>query len=161
MVGFVLHAGRRTTVVLPFGVEPRHLDLDTLWPSTCSNPLGELCHLRLDGLLDDYIDKFYQRLTCCYEFSEPQQIVIFTGSLDETLKTDVELDAPKTLEDVAALAHAYIQHSTVVIVPPAPSSHRSSGCSVGCSAVTLRPHLRRPNARHSTRHPGSTCPNPS
>jgi hypothetical protein len=40
-------------------------------PPTHSNPLGELCHLRLNGSLDDYIDKFYQRLTRCDEQSEP------------------------------------------------------------------------------------------
>jgi hypothetical protein len=79
-----------------------------LWMPTCSNPLGELCHRRLDGSLNDYISKFYQRLTHCDKFSESQQITIFTAGLGEPLKTDVEFDAPKTLEDVVALAHAYI-----------------------------------------------------
>jgi hypothetical protein len=41
-------------------------------PPTRSNPLGELCHLRLDGSLDGYIDKFYQRLTCCDELFKLQ-----------------------------------------------------------------------------------------
>jgi hypothetical protein len=48
---------------------------------TCSNPLGELYHLHLDGSIDDYTDKFYQRLTHCDELSEPQQIAIFTVGL--------------------------------------------------------------------------------
>jgi hypothetical protein len=68
-------------------------------PPTHSNPLGELCHLRLDGSLDDYIDKFYQRFTRCDELSEPQQIAIFTAGLVERMNTNVELDAPTTLED--------------------------------------------------------------
>jgi hypothetical protein len=110
-------------------------------PPTRSSPLGELCHLRLDGSLNDDIDKFYQRLTRCDELSEPQQIAIFTAGLGEPLKTDVELDAPKTMEDATALAHAYIplwrschQHHHPTAPPGAPS-------------CPLWPHLRRPNAR--------------
>jgi hypothetical protein len=45
------------------------------------------------------------------------------------LKTDIELDAPKTLEDVAALAQAYVRHDTVAIVLPAPPSHGSGHAS--------------------------------
>jgi hypothetical protein len=37
---------------------------------TRSNPLGELYHLHLDGSLDDYTDKFYQRLTRCNKLSK-------------------------------------------------------------------------------------------
>jgi hypothetical protein len=135
MVGFILHAGHRTTVVLPSGAEPWHPNLDTL-----CNPLGELCHLRLDGSLNDYIDKFYQCLTRCDELSEPQQITIFTAGLGEPLTTDVELDAPKTLQDAAALARAYIRRNTVAI---APSSHRSSGRSAVTPAVTPPPPQRQ------------------
>jgi hypothetical protein len=64
-----------------------------------SNPLGEMCHLRLDGSLINYIDKFYQRHTHCDELSEPQQVAIFIA---------IEPDAPAMMEDMAALAHAYI-----------------------------------------------------
>jgi hypothetical protein len=81
MVGFVLHVGHRTTMLLLPGMEPGHPDVDTLYeahqhplraPPTHNNQLGELCHLHLDGSLDDYIDKFYQRLTRCDELSKPQ-----------------------------------------------------------------------------------------
>jgi hypothetical protein len=101
-----------------------------------SNPLGELCHLRLDGSLDDYIDKFYQRFTRCDELSEPQQIAIFTAGLVERLKTDVELDAPNHPRGHAALARTYIRRSTVVITSPAPSSHHSSSRPTATTVVT-------------------------
>jgi hypothetical protein len=67
-----------------------------------------LCHLHLDDSLDDYIDKFFLQLNRCDELYKPQQIMIFTAGLGEPLKTDVELDAPKTLDDAAALARGYI-----------------------------------------------------
>jgi hypothetical protein len=108
-------------------------------PPTRSNSLGELCHLRLDESLDDYINKFYQRLTRCNELSEPQHIAIFTTGLGEPLKTNIKLHAPKTLEDVAALACAYIRRSTVAIAPPATLSHRFSGRSTVTTAVTPQP----------------------
>jgi hypothetical protein len=104
-----------------------------------SNPLGELCHLRLDGSLDDYIDKFYQWLTRYDKFSEPQQIKIFTAGLHEPLKTDVELDAPKTLEDATALVRFYIWCSTVAIMPATLLSHRSFGSSAVAPVATPPP----------------------
>jgi hypothetical protein len=67
-----------------------------------------LCHLHLDDSLDDYIDKFFLQLNRCDELYKPHQIMIFTAGLGEPLKTDVELDAPKTLDDAAALARGYI-----------------------------------------------------
>jgi hypothetical protein len=50
----------------------------------------------------------YQWLTHYDELSEPQQIMIFITSLGEPLKTNVVLDAPRTLEDAIELARAYI-----------------------------------------------------
>jgi hypothetical protein len=76
---FILHGGSRSAVVLQNGAKPGYSILATLHgacqapgkPLTCSNPLGELCQLRLDDPLDDYIDKFYQRLTRCDILSKP------------------------------------------------------------------------------------------
>jgi hypothetical protein len=104
-----------------------------------SNPLEELCHLRLDSSLDDYIDNFYQCLTRYDEIFEPQQIMIFTTVLAEPLKTDIELNAPSMLEDAAALARTYIWHNTVGIALPTPSSHYSSECSAVAHAATPSP----------------------
>jgi hypothetical protein len=104
-----------------------------------SNPLEELCHLRLDSSLDDYIDNFYQCLTRYDEIFEPQQIMIFTTGLAEPLKTDIELNAPSMLEDAAALARTYIWHNTVGIALPTPSSHYSSECSAVAHAATPSP----------------------
>jgi hypothetical protein len=146
MAGFVLHAGRRPTMVLPPGAEPGHPNVDTFYGAhqhlirtpDVQQPPGELCHL-LDSSLNDYINKFYQRRTRCDELSEPQQIAIFSAGLSEPLKTDVELDAPATLEDVASHARAYIRRSTVAVMPTGPSSHRSSARSVATTAVTSPP----------------------
>jgi hypothetical protein len=58
----------------------------------------------------------------------------------QPLKTNIELGAPKTLEEVVALSRAYIRRSTVALAPPAPSSQpvlrtHYSGPSSHASAV--------------------------
>jgi hypothetical protein len=76
-------------------------------PPTRSNPLGELCHLRCTGSVDDYQAQFLTLLARCGGVTEPQQIVIFTAGLWDPLRTDVELQKPLTLEEAVALARAY------------------------------------------------------
>jgi hypothetical protein len=61
------------------------------------------------------------------------------------LKTDVELDAPKTLKEAATLARAYIRRSTMALAPPAPPSHRSSGRAIVAPTATP-PLSQRPAA---------------
>jgi hypothetical protein len=76
-------------------------------PPTRSNPLGELCHLRCIGSVDDYQTEFLTLLARCGSVTEPQQIAIFTAGLGDPLRIDVELQKPLTLEEAAALTRAY------------------------------------------------------
>jgi hypothetical protein len=76
-------------------------------PPTRSNPLGELCHLRYTGSVDDYQAEFLTLLARCGGVSEPQQIAIFTAGLGDPLCIGVELQKPLTLEETVALARAY------------------------------------------------------
>ena len=43
----------------------------------------------------------------CEDVSEKQQIDLFTAGLLQPRSTDVEMDAPTTLEDAMALARSY------------------------------------------------------
>jgi hypothetical protein len=56
--------------------------------------------------------------------------------------TNVELEAPKMLEEVATLARAYIPHNIVVTVPLASSFH----CSYG--RATVAPSTMPPPPQH-------------
>ena len=74
----------------------------------------------------DYQDAFLMHLTRCNSLTEPDQITIFTAGLGEPLKTDVELQAPSTLEDAMGLARTYKRRSTMATPPPASAAPRSS-----------------------------------
>jgi hypothetical protein len=76
-------------------------------PPSRSNPLGELCHLRLQGSVTDYMEAFLAHLSHCATLSEPHQVAIFTAGLSEPLQTDIELQQANTLEDAMRLTHAY------------------------------------------------------
>jgi hypothetical protein len=102
-------------------------------PPTCSNPLGELCHLRCTGSINDYQAEFLTLLAYYGGVSEPQQIAIFTAGLEDPLRIDVELQKPLTLEEVAALARAYERRLTCDTggrtVPPGGRTSMSSPAS--------------------------------
>jgi hypothetical protein len=95
-------------------------------PPTRSNPLGELCHLCLQGSVADYTEAFLAYLSRCDTLTEHHEIAIFTAGLGEPLKTDVELQQPDTLEDAVGLARAYERRATVAGSYNALSTPRSS-----------------------------------
>jgi hypothetical protein len=102
-------------------------------PPTRSNPLGELCHLRCTGSVNDYQAEFLTLLARCGGVLEPQQIAIFTAGLGDPLRIDVELQKPLTLEEVAALARSYERRLTCDTggraVPPGGRTSMSSPAS--------------------------------
>jgi hypothetical protein len=71
-------------------------------PPTRSNPLGELCHLRCTGSVDDYQSEFLNLLARCGGVTEPQQIAIFTAGLGDPLHINVELQKPLMNNDSRA-----------------------------------------------------------
>jgi hypothetical protein len=97
-----------------------------LWTPSRSNPLGELCHLRRQRSVADYMEAFLTHLSRCDTITEPHQAAIFTAGLGEPLQTDVELQRPDTLEDTMGLARAYERRSAAAVPPSTPSALRSS-----------------------------------
>jgi hypothetical protein len=95
-------------------------------PPTRSNPLGELCHLRLQGSVVDDTEAFLTHLSRCNTLTEQHRIAIFNIGLGEPLKTDVELQQPNTLEDIVGLARAYERRATVAGSYNMSSTPRSS-----------------------------------
>jgi hypothetical protein len=98
-----------------------------------SNLLGELCHLRCTGSVDDYQAEFLTLLARCGGVTEPQQIAIFTAGLGDPLRIDVELQKSLTLEEAAALARAYERRllcdTSGRAVPPGSRTSMSSPAS--------------------------------
>jgi hypothetical protein len=60
-------------------------------PPTWRNPLGEFASLRKTGTVDDYTEPFLAHVARAGPLDEQQQVNIYTASLLELLKTDVEL----------------------------------------------------------------------
>jgi hypothetical protein len=76
------------------------------------NALGELIQLQRETTVADYQSKFLALVMRCTDLVQKHQIDIFTNGLCNLLKTDVELEAPATLEDALALARTYEQRYT-------------------------------------------------
>jgi hypothetical protein len=120
-----------------------------------SNALGELIQLQRETTVADYQSKFVAHVTCCTGLSEKHQIDIFTNGLRSPLKTNVELEAPTTLEDAMALACTY-EHCLNMGNDMAPRPpQRSSGWSgatakplalpaLATAATPATPRLKRP-----------------
>jgi hypothetical protein len=77
--------------------------------------------------------------------------MIFTADLEESLKTNVELQMPSTLEDVMALACAYEHRSIVPAPPPATTTLRSSNSLSGSSITPPPRHVVSTTPRVSQR----------
>jgi hypothetical protein len=75
----------------------------------CNNTLGELIQLQRETTVADYQSKFLALVTRCAGLIEKHQIDIFTNGLCNPLKTNIELEAPVTLEDTMALVRTYNQ----------------------------------------------------
>lgn len=76
-------------------------------PPLRSNPLGELTALRKHGSVREFSDQFLALLCRTDPLTEQQQIQLFTAGLGQPLQTDVELQAPQSLESAMSLACAY------------------------------------------------------
>jgi hypothetical protein len=68
-------------------------------PPIRSNALGKLTQFRRETIVMDYQTRFLALINCYKRLSKPHQINIFTASLRDPLKTNVELEQPMTLED--------------------------------------------------------------
>jgi hypothetical protein len=123
-------------------------------PPLRGNALGELIQLQRETTVADYQSKFLALVTRCTDLVEKHQIDIFTNGLHNPLKTDVELEAPTTLEDAMALARTYEQRLNMVNDPtphPQPCAHSRSGTTAKPLALpapttaspTLSPCLKR------------------
>ncbi|XP_022680959.1 uncharacterized protein LOC111256735 [Setaria italica] len=118
----ILLGGHHQPMVLPPGEESRRPYLahfcrrrqQAVWAPACSNPLGELTHLRRTGSIDNYQEQFLKLLARCEGVTKQQQIDIFTANLLQPMSIDVEMHKPETLEDAMALARAYERRTQVV-----------------------------------------------
>lgn len=87
------------------------------------NSLGELIALRKQGTVREFSDQFLALLCRTDPLTERQQVQLFTAGLGQPLQTDVELQAPQSLESAMSLARAY-ERRTQLTVPAAPPPAR-------------------------------------
>jgi hypothetical protein len=92
----------------------------------CNNTLGELIQLQRETIVAGYQSKFLALVTRCAGLIEKHQIDIFTNGLCNPLKTNIELEAPVTLEDTMALARTYDQCLQMGTEQPSRVNHHSS-----------------------------------
>jgi hypothetical protein len=129
-----------------------------LQPPITQQPLGELCHLRLQGSAADYMQAFLAHLSRCDTLSEPHQVTIFTAGLGNLLQTDVKLQQPDTLEDAMRLVRTY-ERCTSVAAPPITAMMPRSAIWTSNSTMTPTPHTATtatPGAPIKSRTPAGT-----
>jgi hypothetical protein len=80
-------------------------------PPFRSNPLGELARLPFHTTVDDYQERFWDLLAQTTPLSQEQQVQLFTAELPDRIKIDVELMAPRDLNQALSLARAYERRS--------------------------------------------------
>jgi hypothetical protein len=76
-------------------------------PTVRSNPLGELRLLRQTGTVADYQSQFLALLSRADPIIDRQEQQMFTCSLSDDIRVDVELQGPRDLEHACNLAWAY------------------------------------------------------
>jgi hypothetical protein len=80
-------------------------------PPLTDSPIGELALLRRQGTVDEF-SKWFIALSCRDTMlTEPQQVQLFITGLGDPLRTDIVLQQPATLDDVAIFARAYEQRN--------------------------------------------------
>jgi hypothetical protein len=113
--------------------EPRHANVGRIRQARA--PALRSTYLQQCAWGVDYQSKFLALVTRCTDLVKKHQIDIFTNGLHNPLKTDVELEAPTTLEDAMALARTYEQRLNMG-KEPAP---RPQQCSFGRTGTAAKP----------------------
>jgi hypothetical protein len=83
-------------------------------PPLTDSPIGDLAHLRCDGVVDDYCSKF-MGLSCREPtLSKSFQVQLFIAGLSAALHADVELLQPATLDEAVKFTRAYEQRNNAM-----------------------------------------------
>jgi hypothetical protein len=110
-------------------------------PPLRTNSLAELKDLRHTGSVEEYQWQFSVLLCHCDNLSPSQQVNMFTVGLGESLRTDVELQTPTTLQYAMSLARAYERRTAlptdVALSKPSRSNPHSSATTT--TVVTTIP----------------------
>ena len=121
---------------------------------TRRNPLGELASLQKTSTVDDYTERFLAHVARHGTLDEQQQVNIYTVSLLEPLKTDVELQKPQDMEMAMSLAQAYERRAAVV------ADSNKSTSMIRPTARTLPPKVPNYNSHNTgtTSYISTSCP---
>jgi hypothetical protein len=115
-------------------------------PPLRSNGMADLKDLRRIGTVEDYQRQFLSILCRCEDMTRLQQAQMFTADLGESLRTDVELLTPTTLQRAMYLARAYECRMDLSSTPsrtPFATSKPTASAAKPSSSATSRPSLCR------------------
>jgi hypothetical protein len=80
--------------------------------------LGEQARLPFRTTVDDYQERFWDLLAQTAPLSQEQQVQSFIEGLPDRIKIDVELMAPRDLNQALSLARAYERRSKALDIHP-------------------------------------------
>ncbi|CAM0951594.1 unnamed protein product [Alopecurus aequalis] len=81
-------------------------------PKIRNTELAAIKNLRQIGSVDDYEENFLTLVCRCEGLTEAHQVELFVAGLHKSIRTDVKLMYPKTLEDAMDHARAYEERET-------------------------------------------------
>ena len=96
-------------------------------PAIGVNHLADLARLPFSGSVEAYQEAFLAKMAHAGALTPAQQVDLFTGGLPDTIRIDVELQAPGDLQRAMTLARAY----------------ESRASAVPASGAEASPHKRR------------------
>jgi hypothetical protein len=112
------------------------------------NSIDELAMLWRDGVIDNYCNRFLALSCRDPTLTEAQQIQLFHVELGPSLRTDVALHHPTTLDNAVKFAHAYEQCDTAQKQSAPPQSSLS-----GRSFTKLTPSGPQPSVSTASASP--------
>jgi len=86
-------------------------------PALGTNHLAALARLPFQGSVELYQEAFQSRMAHVGQLSSAQQVQLFTGGLPDSLRIDVELQAPMDLQKAMSLARAFERRATAPTTP--------------------------------------------
>jgi hypothetical protein len=94
-------------------------------PLLMDSPIGELAHLRREGMVEEYCTKFMSLACCEPTLSEGFQVQLFVAGLGEPLRTDIALHQPATIDEAVKFAQAHEKraaYTPTLVQPPLPKT---------------------------------------
>jgi hypothetical protein len=105
-------------------------------PAMGFNHLADLARIPFRSSVSDYMELFQARLAHAGYLTPEQQARLFSGGLPDSIRIDMELQAPQDLQRAVALARAYERRATAFVHNTTPRPSRPQPCPLPLPAPT-------------------------